>query len=91
MEQTDLFSLTDWKPKGATINPTRDTARLAAQMQRVHDFVFGAGWTTLGAISEATGDPEASVSARLRDLRDMGFTVEREFVSRGLQRYRVSR
>ena len=86
--QLDLLA---WEPRGETINRERDRSRLAPQMQRVHDFVLGAGWTTLGAISEATGDPEASVSARLRDLRDMGFRVEREFVARGLHRYRVTR
>lgn len=90
MSETRL-DLLAWEPRGETISLERDKSRLAPQMQRVHDFVLGRGWTTLGAISEATGDPEASVSARLRDLRDMGFTVEREFVSRGLHRYRVSR
>ena len=86
--QLDLLA---WKPRGETIDLERDRPRLAPQMQRVHDFVLGAGWVTLAAISDSTGDPEASVSARLRDLRDMGFTVEREFVSRGLHRYRVTR
>lgn len=89
-EQQSLFDLAEFRPKGATINPARDTKRLAAQMKRVHDFVLGkGGWTTLGEISAATGDPEASVSARIRDLRNMGYSVDCEFVSRGLHRYRV--
>lgn len=85
------LDLLDWKPRGSTIVIERDKPRLAPQMQRVHDFVLGVGWVTLGQISAATGDPEASVSARLRDLRDMGFRVDREFVKNGLHRYRVTR
>ena len=45
-------------------------------------------------IAEAVGSPEASVSARLRDLRKPAFgghTVERQYVERGLFRYRVVR
>lgn len=90
---TDLF---DWQvpqpfeAKGKTFNPARDGKRLGDQMQRVHDFVVGRGWTTLGEIAKATASPQASVSARLRDLRRMGFLVEHEFVAKGLWRYRVT-
>ena len=46
-----------------------DAARLGAQMARVRDLMRDARWRTLREIAAATGDPEASVSARLRDLR----------------------
>ena len=82
--------LLDWTPKGATIDLARDKERLGAQMQRVHDFVVGRGWLTLAQISSGAQAPQASVSARLRDLRKMGFEVERQFCGGGLHRYRVT-
>jgi hypothetical protein len=66
---------------GETYEPQHDQVRLNAQTQRVYDFIKDGEWHTLGEISEATGDPEASVSARLRDLRKArfgGFTVDRK-------------
>jgi hypothetical protein len=65
---------------GATIDAGLDTARLAAQHHRVFDIMRLGTWATLAEISQATGDPEASVSARLRDFRKERFgahTVER--------------
>jgi len=38
-------------------------------MRRVYDAMRGGDWRTLGEIELLTGDPQASVSARLRDLR----------------------
>ena len=88
--QLDLLA---WEPSGETINRERDRPRLAPQMRRVHDFVIGLGWFTLAEIARGTKAPEASVSARLRDLRALGFTVDREPVPDcpGLHRYRVTR
>ena len=65
---------------GWTYNPALDKARLNAQQVRVLSAVSSGGWLTLREISQLTGDPEASVSARLRDLRKLkfgGHTVER--------------
>jgi len=76
--------------RGSTFNPALDFSRLARQAARVFDFVKDGEWYTLRDISEATGSPEASVSARLRDFRRMGCTVDRrrkEFG--GLHEYRV--
>ena len=54
---------------GATYDSSQDRARLTGQALRVfHKMVHG-DWWTLYELSRATGDPEASVSARLRDLR----------------------
>ena len=96
MIQPDLLS---WTPptilgdrSGETFDRARDGARLNGQSQDVYRFMSDGKWHTLAEISEATGHPEASVSARIRDLRKPslgGFTVEREFVRRGLWRYRV--
>ena len=77
---------------GATYSHDRDGARLTAQHERVKDFMRDGGWHTLAQISAGTGDPEASVSARLRDLRKPRFgahQVERRHVANGLWEYRL--
>lgn len=50
-----------------------DAPRLNAQMARVHDVLRDGEWHTLRDIAETTGDPEASISARIRDLRKPKF------------------
>lgn len=82
--------MTTFTARGDTFIPERDSERLSSQYEVVKAYVLGRDWTTLGQISKATGYPEASVSARLRDLRGRGYLVEREFVTRGLHRYKVS-
>lgn len=80
---------------GATFVPQRDGARLTRQLSRVRALMLDGKWRTLREISEALGgEPEASVSARLRDLRanrNGGYIVDREAVpgQRGLFKYRV--
>ena len=77
---------------GSTFDQERDGARLDKQHNRVLSALRGGDWWTLSALSRETGDPEASVSARLRDLRKPRFgshTIERQYVERGLNRYRL--
>ena len=74
---------------GATFDRGRDGARLAAQEQRVASIMQDGAWRGLRDIAILTGDPEASVSARLRGLRHDGHAVERKFVTRGLWHYRL--
>ena len=79
---------------GITINDERDNGRLQAQLSRVKTYVLNHEWSTLQDIAWYTGYPEASVSARLRDLRKAkfgGYTVERKYVEKGLWAYRVTR
>ena len=82
---------------GITINHERDNGRLQSQLRVVTAYVLSNSarpWWTLAELARATGYPEASISARLRDLRKPkfgGYTVEREYVERGLFRYRVTR
>ena len=72
-----------------------DTQRLTGQIQRVFGLMSDGSWRTLREIAEATGDPEASVSAQLRHLRKPRFgshTVERRRrgeASSGLWEYRL--
>ena len=89
--------LLDWTPPeparflGATFDAARDGKRLNEQSQRVFDGMKDGVERGLREIAALTGDPEASVSARLRDLRRYGFTVSRRYVSKGLWVYRVSK
>lgn len=75
---------------GRTFNQERDGERLGKQYVAVRDYTFGRGWLTLADIGRAVGAPEASVSARLRDLRKAGYTVDCKYIRRGLHEYRVS-
>lgn len=78
---------------GETYDAERDKVRLNAQTQRVFDAMACQAWITLAELASSTGDPEASVSARLRDLRKRkfgGFRVERRRRGNGgLWEYRL--
>jgi hypothetical protein len=79
---------------GQTYQHGFDFVRLKGQMLRVYSIVKDGKWRTLRQISEECGDPEASVSARLRDLRKDRFgayEVERMRSENGLHLYRVTR
>lgn len=78
---------------GETFDPGTDTVRLNAQMRRVADVMGDSRWRTLAELAEQTGDPEASVSARLRDFRKPrfgGFVVLRRRRQGGLWEYRLT-
>jgi hypothetical protein len=85
-EQLPLFG-------GFTFVAERDAARLTAQLGAVRDYMAShGGWRTLREIADATGYPEASISARLRDLRKVRFgahTVDRRYLTDGLWEYRL--
>lgn len=77
---------------GTTYQHERDGRRLHHQHNRVLAFMRDGHWHTLAEIHQATGDPEASVSARLRDLRKPQFgshVIDRRFIRRGLHAYRL--
>ncbi len=86
--QTDLLDWVPPQPRGETFQPDRDGPRLRGQALRVFALMRDGEWRTLDEISDITGDPEASISARLRGLRKH-YTVDREYVENGLHRYRV--
>lgn len=71
---------TDGPRGGDTFNAALDMDRLNAQSRRVFELMRDGDWRTLAEIAATTGDPEASVSARLRDFRKQkfgGMTVDR--------------
>jgi hypothetical protein len=79
---------------GETYLPRPDKLRLNRQQLAVYEAMKYGAWWTLAALSRATGYPEASISARIRDFRKAkfgGFLVESERVpeTRGLWRYRL--
>lgn len=90
-----------------TTNPRDDGKRLRTLFVNVRDFMLGQlpgvntqrvpRWWTLAEIVEHVGGSEASVSARLRDLRKPqfgAFVVERRRrgePKRGLFEYRVTK
>jgi RIO-like serine/threonine protein kinase len=91
-EQLSLWDMPDFD--GATYEADRDHDRLGKQMVAVRDMAMNWEWITLQTLAELTGYPEASVSARLRDLRKPKFgsyTVERRYEGGGLWSYRVTK
>jgi hypothetical protein len=92
-------SLLEWTPPvilgdrdGETFDRTRDLSRLNDQMMDVYRLMMDGQWRPLFAIASHTGHPEASVSARLRDLRKDkygGFIVERKYIANGVHHYRL--
>lgn len=77
---------------GETIDPDLDNSRLGVQFAAVRALMLDGQWRTLADISALAHAPEASVSARLRDLRKPRFgakTVERRRRGEGLWEYRL--
>jgi hypothetical protein len=75
---------------GSDYVPSRDDERLKGQLLRVWKVMRDGKKRTLAAIAEATGDPEASISAQLRHLRKArfgGHDVRKEYVGDGLYLY----
>lgn len=65
---------------GATYDHALDFGRLNRQARQVADVMADGRWHTLGDIALVTGASEASISARLRDMRKErfgGFNIER--------------
>lgn len=78
---------------GVTFNPAEDRDRLDGQMDAVWRLMRDGNWRSTKEIAEAVGCPDASASARLRDLRKPkfgGWNIERAYVGNGLWRYRVA-
>ena len=58
---------------GETYDHPKDSPRLTTQYRKVFSLMLDGGWHTLRDMSAATGFPEASISARLRDMRKKRF------------------
>ena len=58
---------------GSDYEHKHDYIRLSGQIQRIFDVMKDGSWYTLAEINRITGDPHASVSAQLRNLRKERF------------------
>lgn len=77
---------------GADYQAARDKARLTGQIGRIYNLMRDGAWRSLAVIARETGDPEASISAQLRNLRKPSFgshVIERDYVDNGLYVYRL--
>jgi hypothetical protein len=77
---------------GSEYEPMRDDVRLTGQLLRIWNVVSDQRWRSLDEIAQATGDPQASISAQLRHLRKERFgahEVEKLHMGNGLYKYRV--
>ena len=77
---------------GSDYKPERDNKRLTGQIERVYNVMKDGKERSLVDISDATGDPEASVSAQLRHLRKErfgGHVIKKSYVTNGLYLYRM--
>lgn len=87
-----MNDLSLWDFDGRTYERKRDQGRLSRQLIAVRSILADGEWHTLDDLAARTGEPEASISARIRDLRKArfgGHTVERRYVERGLWEYRM--
>ena len=65
---------------GSDYVPECDWHRLTTQVEQIREYMLARGWKTLGEIEAATGHPQASISAQLRNLRKVrfgGYLVEK--------------
>lgn len=80
---------------GRTYERDLDQRRLTGQAERVFRLIGDGAWRTLAEIHAATGDPEAAISARLRDFRKLRFGAHtivgrrRGDMARGVWEYRM--
>lgn len=80
---------------GETYEEEHDEERLSKQIIRVRSLMLDGQWRTLAEISAQTGDPQASISARLRDLRKVKFGSyivnrrRRGLAKKGLHEYQL--
>ena len=84
------MNATDGHFSGATYDAARDGKRLSRQLDLVERVMRDGEWRTLSQLAGLTDCPEASVSARLRDLRKIGYEVERRHIKNGLHTYRAT-
>ena len=77
---------------GSDYVPERDDVRLGPQLERVYSVMKAGLPRTLRQRANATGDPEASISAQLRHLKKERFgsyRVEKDHKGKGLYEYKL--
>lgn len=93
MSEPKQLELTDSPDfDGDDIDQDRDKERLTGQLLRIWEVIKYGNWHTLRGLAKSTGDPEASISAQLRNFRKKKFgshKIEKEYIENGLYRYRL--
>lgn len=101
MSTTSLFAPPSPAPQpapfaGPVYEESRDRARLARQIDCIRDHALDGEWRTVQKLTAElrkrhpfVGFPENSVQAQLRNLRKLGYRVERRHVSGGIFQYRL--
>jgi hypothetical protein len=85
------------KFSGSDYDAKYDYKRLSGQIKRIYDLISDGKWRTLSEIENETGDPAASISAQLRNLRKSqfgGHTINKRSRgerSRGLFEYQLAK
>lgn len=77
---------------GSDYVATRDNKRLTSQHWKIFNLMKDAKFRTLPEISQATGEPAASISAQLRHMRKTrfgGHTVNKKYLGDGLYTYQL--
>lgn len=103
MAQAQLALLPGFAPvphfDGETFEPKLDAARLGSQLKAVEQILLDGQWHTIPQVAlalrkKALSCTEASISARIRDLRKArfgGYDVQRQRSNRdGLFEYRIA-
>ena len=90
-----MTPILDGHRDGKTYEAEFDYRRLNRQARLVYDAMCDGSWRSLKDIADKTGQPEASISARLRDLRKPRFgklIVERKrhLIFPGVWLYRLA-
>ena len=87
----------DWSRRsdfdGETFQNDRDGARLFRQLEAVKALMADGVWRSFSEIAQELDIPQASASARVRDLRKHKFgayLVQRRYDGDGLWRFRVA-
>ena len=79
------------EPRGETYAPDIDRERLGRQLRQVLELMEDGAPRTLPEIAEHVAGAETALSARLRDLRRLGYRVEsKRRGTGGLWEYRVA-
>lgn len=90
-----MVTQAELKFDGPTYEPALDRDRLGRQLKKVLYEMAKGEWLTLAELEARIWEPQASISARLRDLRkprNGGYTIERRRrgeAARGIFEYRM--
>ena len=69
----DLFTSAGMRFNGSDYVPEFDNKRLTGQIKRIYELMKDGRYRTLKEIEDATGDPQASISAQIRHLKKTRF------------------